>query len=28
MPEFGKKLGQILLEQGKIFAPKLRLALH
>ena len=28
MPEFGKKLGQILLEQGKISAPKLRLALH
>ena len=28
MPEFGKKLGQILLEKGKISAPKLRLALH
>jgi len=28
MPEFGKKLGQILLEHGKISAPKLRLALN
>ena len=28
MPEFGKKLGQILLEQGQISAPKLRLALQ
>ena len=28
MPEFCKKLEQILLEQGKISAPKLRLALH
>ncbi len=28
MPEFGKKLGQILLEQEQISAPKLRLALR
>jgi hypothetical protein len=28
MPEFGEKLGQILLEQGKISTPKFRLALH
>ena len=28
MPEFGKKLGQILLEQGQISEPKLRLALQ
>tara|TARA_E500000081_G_scaffold45555_1_gene48874 strand:+ start:24 stop:209 length:186 start_codon:yes stop_codon:yes gene_type:complete len=28
MPEFGKKLGQILLGQGQISAPKLRLALQ
>jgi hypothetical protein len=28
MPEFGRKLGQILLEQGQISAPKLRLALQ